>query len=110
MYEPRLVPLYASEDKMKRSVPSHTKGYYPFSKDFPGDVDERGYRDTHSSMSASHKKRRNRKIIAITFLIVFLLTFIVFYISFSISSYVPGEESSTLESYSSVIEFESESG
>lgn len=88
--------------KSKRTfiLPSHTRGYYRFSKDFPSVTDADGYRDNDLIVN-SHTKRASvkRRLIAL-FLGVFALSFSVTLLLFTISKVpvAPSAESSTGES------------
>ena len=48
-------------------LPSHTKGYYRFSKDFPSVTDSEGYRDNDIIVNSPAKKASVRRGLIVLF-------------------------------------------
>lgn len=65
--------------------PSHTKGYYRFSKDFPSVTDSEGYRDNDVIVNSPAKKASARRRLIVLFVCVFVVTYLVSAVCFSIS-------------------------
>ncbi len=66
-------------------TPSHTRGYYRFSKDFPSVTDSEGYRDNELIVNSPAKKASVRRGLIILFVCVFAVTFFSFSVGFSLS-------------------------
>lgn len=65
--------------------PSHTKGYYRFSKDFPSVTDSEGYRDNDVIVNSPAKKASVRRRLIVLFVCVFVVTYLVSAVCFSVS-------------------------
>ena len=87
--------------KARRSfiTPSHTKGYYRFSKDFPSVTDADGYRDNDLIVNSPAKKASVRRRLIALFLSVFAVAFSVSIVLFAVSEVpvIPSAESATDE-------------
>ncbi len=55
--------------------PSHTKGYYRFSKDFPSVTDSNGYRDNDLIVNSPAKKASVRRRLIALFVCIFVITY-----------------------------------
>lgn len=66
-------------------LPSHTKGYYRFSKEFPSVTDSEGYRDNELFVNSPAKKASVRRRLGILFACVFLVAYFAASVGFSIS-------------------------
>lgn len=90
-----------NKKKARRSfiAPSHTKGYYRFSKDFPSVTDAEGYRDNDLIVNSPAKKASVKRRLIALFLGVFALTFSVTLLLFTISEVpvAPSSEAMTGE-------------
>ncbi len=64
---------------------SRSRGYYGFSSDFPGEADEKGFRNNTGVKTTAETKKRDRKFFALLFVCVFALSFVLFYTGFSVS-------------------------
>lgn len=72
--------------RVRRSLsPSHTKGYYRFSKEFPSVTDSDGYRDNDLIVNSPAKKASVRRRLIAVSLFVFVITFFVASVCFSMS-------------------------
>lgn len=56
-------------------LPSHTKGYYRFSKDFPSVTDSNGYRDNDLIVNSPTKKASVRRRLIALFVCVFIVAY-----------------------------------
>lgn len=65
--------------------PSHTRGYYRFSKDFPAVTDSEGYRDNELIVNSPAKKASLKRRLIALFVCVFAVTFVVTSIGFAVS-------------------------
>ena len=65
--------------------PSHTKGYYRFSKEFPSVTDSDGYRDNDLIVNSPAKKASVRRRLIAVSLFVFVVTFFAASVCFSMS-------------------------
>ncbi|MCD7828613.1 MAG: hypothetical protein LUG85_08810 [Clostridiales bacterium] len=83
--------------KNHAAAPSHTKGYYRFSRQFPSLTDSGGYRDNTVFINSPDTKKRRRWKYAALFAVVFIISFAAAATCFSISK-LPPEEESTLAS------------
>ncbi len=65
--------------KKKRQViaPSHTKGYYRFSRRFPAVTDSEGYRDNEVFISSKSGNNARRRRFTLLFIVVFVVSFAV---------------------------------
>lgn len=72
--------------------PSHTKGYYRFSKEFPSVTDSEGYRDNEIFVNSPAKKASVRRRLIVLFVCVFIITYFITAVCFSISK-LPVNES-----------------
>lgn len=84
---------------------SRTRSYYGFSQEFPGEADDKGYRDNTGSVVSLEGKRRSRKFFTLLFTCVFIVSFVIFYIGFGMSEYpaadiTAADSSSRTDSYS----------
>lgn len=77
----------AKKRKRPRRIlaPSHTKGYYRFSKDFPSVTDSEGYRDNDLFVNSPAKKASVRRRLGILFVGVFVAAYFISSVCFSIS-------------------------
>ena len=66
-------------------LPSHTKGYYRFSKDFPSVTDSEGYRDNDIIVNSPAKKASVRRGLIVLFVCIFAASFFVTTVGFSVS-------------------------
>lgn len=66
-------------------TPSHTRGYYRFSKDFPSVTDSEGYRDNDLIVNSPAKKASVRRRLIVLFVCVFVITFFSASVGFSLS-------------------------
>ncbi len=66
-------------------APSHTKGYYRFSKDFPSVTDSEGYRDNDIIVNSPSKKASLRRRLIAVFVSVFIVTYCVTALMFTVS-------------------------
>lgn len=66
---------------------SRTRSYYGFSQDFPGEADDKGYRDNTGSVVSLETKRSSRKFFTLLFICVFIASFVIFYIGLGMSKY-----------------------
>lgn len=64
---------------------SKSRGYYGFSSDFPGEADEKGFRNNTGVENSSLSKKRNRRFFTLLFACVFVVSFVLFYVGFSVS-------------------------
>ena len=72
--------------KVRRILsPSHTKGYYRFSKEFPSVTDSEGYRDNELFVNSPAKKASVRRRLGILFACVFVAAYFIASVGFSIS-------------------------
>lgn len=71
--------------------PSHTKGYYRFSKDFPSVTDSEGYRDNELIVNSPAKKASVRRRLIVLFACVFIITYLITSVCFAISK-IPVKE------------------
>ncbi len=77
--------------------PSHTKGYYRFSKDFPSVTDSNGYRDNDLIVNSPAKKASVRRRLIALFVCVFVIAYSLTFVCLTVSK-IPaqtGNESST---------------
>lgn len=79
--------------------PSHTKGYYRFSKEFPSVTDSEGYRDNDLIVNSPAKKASLKRRLIALFVCVFAVTYAVTLLCFSVSKIpvIPTQESTTGE-------------
>lgn len=87
------------KQKQSFAFPSHTKGYYRFSKEFPSVTDSEGYRDNDLIVNSPAKKASLRRRLVALFLCIFVVSFTATYLCFTVSKVpvAPGNESSTGE-------------
>ena len=72
--------------KVRRILsPSHTKGYYRFSKEFPSVTDSEGYRDNEIFVNSPAKKASVRRRLGVLFVCVFVVAYFIASVGFSIS-------------------------
>lgn len=87
----RVVKMSKKETVKKRKRtrrflhPSHTKGYYRFSKDFPSVTDSEGYRDNDIIVNSPAKKASVRRRLIVLFICVFVVAYVASAVCFSIS-------------------------
>lgn len=79
------------KDSSKPLAPSHTKGYYRFSKEFPSVTDSEGYRDNEVFVYSPAKKASLRRRLIAVFVSVFVVTYIAVMLGFAVSR-LPVEE------------------
>lgn len=85
-----------SKKKIRRfSSPSHTKGYYRFSKNFPSVTDSDGYRDNNLFVNSPAKKASVKRRLALLFACVFAVTFVVTSVCFAVSKVPVSEKDET---------------
>ncbi len=81
--------LKRTEKKKKRKhtfvAPSHTRGYYRFSKDFPSVTDSEGYRDNDLIVNSPSKKASVRRRLIALFICIFIVSFCVTTLMFTVS-------------------------
>ena len=77
----------AKKGKKARRIlsPSHTKGYYRFSKEFPSVTDSEGYRDNDLFVNSPAKKASVRRRLGILFACVFVAAYFIASVGFAIS-------------------------
>ena len=90
--------IIKKEKKKKHSVRvsktpnvSRSRGYYGFSSDFPGEADEKGFRNNTGAKTSAESKKRDRKFFTFLFACVFIASFVLFYTGFSVSR-LPAED------------------
>lgn len=85
----------------KAPAVSRTKGYYRFSKDFPGVTDSNGYRDNTIIIDSPAKKAATKRKLTLTFVCVFLLSFLATTLAFAVSNHAiaPAAEKQTTDSF-----------
>lgn len=67
---------------------SHTKAYYRFSKDYPGEVDEKGYRD-NANIREKPLENRGRLIVYFSIIFCFILAFVATSVALKLSKREP---------------------
>lgn len=75
--------------------PSHTKGYYRFSKNFPSVTDSDGFRDNNLFVNSPAKKASVKRRLALLFVCVFAVTFVATLLCFAVSDVPVSEKEST---------------
>ena len=77
----------AKKKKRTRSFifPSHTKGYYRFSKEFPSVTDSNGYRDNDLIVNSPTKKASVRRRLIALFVCLFIVTYSMTLVCLTIS-------------------------
>ncbi len=84
-------PEKQNKRRSKPLAPSHTKGYYRFSKDFPSVTDSEGYRDNEVFVNSPAKKASLKRRLIAVFVCVFAVTYFAMMLGFAVSR-IPVEE------------------
>ncbi len=79
-----------TKDVKKSNFPSHTKGYYRFTKDFPSVTDSEGYRDNDVFVNSHSKKASAKRRLVLVFAVCIAFAYCVTMLGFSISK-LPAE-------------------
>lgn len=77
-----------SKKKQQRPLVPHTKGYYRFTKDYPGQTDEQGYRD-NENIRKKPLPSRGRLAVYFAILFCFVIGFVGTSIALQLSNMQP---------------------
>ena len=96
----------AKRKRVRRILsPSHTKGYYRFSKEFPSVTDGDGYRDNDLIVNSPAKKASVRRRLIAVSLFVFVVTFFAASVCFSMSNIPVKQQQETVTGEMEKVDF-----
>ncbi len=95
----RLPAKKNNSENAKKTPPvvSHTKGFYRFSKTFPGTTDENGYRD-NENMRRRPMSAKGRILTAVFVLFCFIFAFVATSVALHISHTAPKDATAPAQS------------